>query len=85
MTNSRLQAPAKLSSWGRVNDDGTGGPVVDALMTKGPMGMGVDATCFQGCEHHWHWNPRPEAKPLVAWYTWLGACSWGRAGVRALG
>ena len=29
---------------------GTGGPVVDALMTKGPMGMGVDATCFHGCK-----------------------------------
>jgi hypothetical protein len=42
------RAPVKLSSWGRVIDDGTGKPVVAGLHTHGPMGMGVDATCFRG-------------------------------------
>lgn len=42
------RAPVKLSSWGRVADDGTGKPVVAGLRAHGPMGMGVDATCFRG-------------------------------------
>lgn len=42
------RAPVHLSSWGRVEDDGTGAPVVDGLHRNGPMGMGVDATCFAG-------------------------------------
>eukprot|EP00040_Diaphanoeca_grandis_P006036 m.35629 g.35629 ORF g.35629 m.35629 type:complete len:330 (-) comp17174_c1_seq1:148-1137(-) len=42
------KAPVKLASWSRVSDDGTGTPIVDALMERGPMGMGVDATCFHG-------------------------------------
>ena len=29
-------------------DDGTGAPVVAGLHAHGPMGMGVDATCFRG-------------------------------------
>lgn len=42
------KAPVKLNNFTRVQDDGTGKPIVSALMTSGPMGMGVDATCFQG-------------------------------------
>jgi C1A family cysteine protease len=42
------EASVKLNSWGRVHDDGTGAPVVAGLFEHGPMGMGVDATCFQG-------------------------------------
>lgn len=38
----------KLTRWGRVVDDGTGAPVVAGLQVNGPMGMGVDATCFAG-------------------------------------
>lgn len=42
------RAPVMLNSWGRVADDGTGKPVVAGLHAHGPMGMGVDATCFRG-------------------------------------
>ena len=37
-----------LRRWGRVQDDGTGAPVVAGLHQHGPMGMGVDAHCFAG-------------------------------------
>jgi hypothetical protein len=45
---SAPRAPVQLHSWGRVQDDGTGAPVVAGLTAHGPMGMGVDATCFHG-------------------------------------
>jgi len=45
---SAPRAPVKLNSWGRVVDDGSGLPVVAGLIAHGPMGMGVDATCFHG-------------------------------------
>eukprot|EP00035_Acanthoeca_spectabilis_P022757 m.445605 g.445605 ORF g.445605 m.445605 type:complete len:313 (+) comp19254_c0_seq1:56-994(+) len=46
--SSAPRAPVVLHSWGRVSDDGTGRPVAEGLAQHGPMGMGVDATCFQG-------------------------------------
>ena len=42
------RAPVKATTWGRVGDDGTGLPINAALVSHGPMGMGVDATCFHG-------------------------------------
>ena len=45
---SAAKAKVKLGAFGRVRDDGTGAPIAAALAAHGPMGMGVDATCFAG-------------------------------------
>lgn len=42
------RAPVTLHSWARVLDDGTGRPIRKALSIRGPMGMGIDASCFHG-------------------------------------
>jgi len=42
------RAEVQLHSWGRVYDDGTGDIVLETLLRYGPMGMGVDASCFHG-------------------------------------
>ena len=43
------RAKVQLHSWNRVHDDdGTGDNILDALDRFGPMGLGVDATCFHG-------------------------------------
>lgn len=47
MDTTAPRASVHLHSWGRINDDGTGAPVAEGLVAHGPMGMGVDATCFQ--------------------------------------
>lgn len=38
----------KLKTFGRTQDDGTGKPLVASLIKYGPMGHGVDASCFAG-------------------------------------
>lgn len=42
------RAPVTLHSWGRIRDDGTGLPILFGLEKWGPMGLGVDASCFHG-------------------------------------
>ena len=47
--NDAPRAPVQLHSWTRVqDDDGTGDAISTALHHFGPMGMGVDASCFHG-------------------------------------
>lgn len=48
LSSTSPAAKAQLHAFGRVSDDGTGVPIASALAVKGPMGMGVDATCFAG-------------------------------------
>ena len=51
-TECRMDAPRsplQIHSWGRIADeDGTGHAIEQGLFDKGPMGMGVDASCFHG-------------------------------------
>ena len=48
LADTAPRAKAQLHSWGRVEDDDTGNPILEALKEHGPMGMGVDASCFHG-------------------------------------
>lgn len=48
-TKEGTQSSVKLNTYGRTQDaDGTGNAIVASLIKYGPMGHGVDASCFAG-------------------------------------
>jgi len=49
ITKQGTASTVKLNTYGRTQDaDGTGNAIVASLMKYGPMGHGVDASCFAG-------------------------------------